>query len=94
MAETGSAAAPKLARIYGFSYSGRYTPLSRPALFLVHGDGTAVTADAATAGPGAKRFLAALLVLRRGLVRLEVSVSIVVRHVVPFLPICLGPRRR
>jgi hypothetical protein len=52
---TNSAAAPKLARIYGFSYSGRYTPLSRPALFLVHGDGTAVTADAATAGQADNR---------------------------------------
>jgi hypothetical protein len=30
---------PRLARIYGFSYFGRYTPLSRPAIFLVHGEG-------------------------------------------------------
>ncbi len=39
---------PHLARIYGFSYEGRYTPLSRPAIFLVHGDGTpAVDGDSA-----------------------------------------------
>jgi hypothetical protein len=43
-----SAAAPQLARIYGFSYAGRYTPLSRPALFLVHGGGTAIPTDAVT----------------------------------------------
>jgi hypothetical protein len=30
---------PALARIYGFSYFGRYTALSHPAIFLVHGDG-------------------------------------------------------
>lgn len=30
---------PALARIYGYSYIGRYTPLSRPAIFLVHGKG-------------------------------------------------------
>ncbi len=28
-----------LARIYGFSYEGHYYDLSRPALFLVHGNG-------------------------------------------------------
>jgi hypothetical protein len=28
-----------LARIYGYSYLGRYTALARPAIFLVHGDG-------------------------------------------------------
>jgi hypothetical protein len=32
-------APPSLARIYGFSHGGRYTPLSRPAIFLVHGGG-------------------------------------------------------
>lgn len=30
----------KFARIYGFSYEGAYYNLSRPAIFLVHGDGT------------------------------------------------------
>ena len=30
---------PKLARIYGFSYEGHYYDLSRPAIFVVHGDG-------------------------------------------------------
>ena len=30
---------PRLARIYGFSYFGRYTALARPAIFLVHGRG-------------------------------------------------------
>lgn len=29
----------RFARIYGFSYEGTYTALSRPALFLVHGPG-------------------------------------------------------
>ena len=47
--KANSAAAPKLARIYGFSYAGRYTPLPRPAIFLVHGDGTAVPAGSAAA---------------------------------------------
>jgi hypothetical protein len=31
--------APKLARIYGFSYEGHYYDLPKPAIFLVHGDG-------------------------------------------------------
>ncbi len=30
---------PKLARIYGFSYEGHYYDLSRPAIFVVNGDG-------------------------------------------------------
>ena len=30
---------PGLARIYGYSYFGRYTALARPAVFLVHGVG-------------------------------------------------------
>jgi hypothetical protein len=29
-----------LARIYGFSYEGHYYDLAKPAIFLVHGDGT------------------------------------------------------
>src|SRR4051794_6731392 len=32
-------ALPNLARIYGFSHGGRFTPLSRPAILLVHGAG-------------------------------------------------------
>jgi hypothetical protein len=43
----GKPARPRLARIYGFSYSGRYTPLSRPALFLVHGKGAPASPRAA-----------------------------------------------
>jgi hypothetical protein len=35
----GKYAPPRLARIYGFSYFGRYTALSRPAIFLIHGKG-------------------------------------------------------
>ncbi len=31
--------APKLARIYGFSYEGHYYKLARPTVFLVHGPG-------------------------------------------------------
>ena len=30
---------PGFARIYGFSYFGSYTPLTRPVIFLVHGPG-------------------------------------------------------
>ena len=30
---------PMLARIYGYSYLGQYQSLSRPAIFLVHGEG-------------------------------------------------------
>lgn len=30
---------PALARIYGYSYFGHYTALTRPAVFLVHGTG-------------------------------------------------------
>ena len=32
-----------LARIYGFSYEGSYSDLPKPAIFLVHGAGVAVT---------------------------------------------------
>ena len=42
----GNPAPPRLARIYGFSYYGRYTPLSRPAIFLVHGRGTPASPQA------------------------------------------------
>jgi hypothetical protein len=31
----------KFARIYGFSHEGHYYDLPKPAIFLVHGDGTA-----------------------------------------------------
>jgi hypothetical protein len=38
---------PTLARVYGFSYEGRYYEMARPTIFLVNGDGapsnTAVT---------------------------------------------------
>lgn len=30
----------RLARIYAFSYEGNYSDLARPAIFLVHGEGT------------------------------------------------------
>ena len=33
-------AAPLFARIYGFSFEGHYYDLPKPAIFLVHGDGT------------------------------------------------------
>jgi hypothetical protein len=33
---------PRLARIYGFSYEGSYYKLSKPYVFVVHGDGTKV----------------------------------------------------
>jgi hypothetical protein len=33
---------PRIARIYGFSFEGHYYDLPRPALFLVHGEGTLV----------------------------------------------------
>jgi hypothetical protein len=46
---------PKLARIYGFSYFGRYTPLSRPVIFLVHAEGEEVSA-----GGGAKTLINAM----------------------------------
>ena len=36
-----SASNARFARIYGFSYEGRYYDLSKPAIFLVHGDGDA-----------------------------------------------------
>ncbi len=34
-----SAPGARLARIYGFSYEGRYIDLTPPAIFLVHGEG-------------------------------------------------------
>ena len=34
-------AAPRFARIYGFSYEGQYFDLARPVIFLVWGDGSA-----------------------------------------------------
>ena len=34
-----SAPGARLARIYGFSYEGRYVDLTPPAIFLVHGEG-------------------------------------------------------
>ena len=38
------------AKIYGFSYEGKYYDLARPTLFLVHGDGEQITEDDAGAG--------------------------------------------
>jgi hypothetical protein len=38
---TAAGGAPTLARIYGFSYEGHYYDLPKPAIFLVHGVGTA-----------------------------------------------------
>ena len=35
----GAHSKPAFARIYGFSYEGAYTPLAKPAIFLVHGEG-------------------------------------------------------
>ena len=43
LGEQLSAADAGIAKIYGFSYEGRYYDLARPTLFLVHGDGEAVT---------------------------------------------------
>jgi len=37
--QLGAAANPQIARIYGFSYEGRYYDLPWPAMFLVHGPG-------------------------------------------------------
>lgn len=39
---------PQLARIYGFSYHGSYSALSRPAIFLVHGDGVPANGGASS----------------------------------------------
>lgn len=41
---------PRLARIYGFAYEGHYYDLAKPAIFLVHGEGTA--AEGAWQGTG------------------------------------------
>jgi hypothetical protein len=38
----GTAVAPGLARIYGFSYQGSYYKLAEPVVLLVHGDGVPV----------------------------------------------------
>ena len=38
-----------IARIYGFSYEGRYYDLPKPALFLVHGEGEVAEIPAADA---------------------------------------------
>lgn len=44
---------PHFARIYGFCYMGRYTPLSRAAIFLVHGPGEKAVDPTAAKGGGA-----------------------------------------
>jgi hypothetical protein len=43
LGEQVSAIDARIAKIYGFSYEGRYYDLARPTLFLVHGDGEVVT---------------------------------------------------
>lgn len=43
------------AKIYGFSYEGRYYDLARPTLFLVHGDGHSVTNDHVDGNPNDSR---------------------------------------
>jgi len=42
LAASGSGNNPNFARIYAFSFEGTYLQLPRPAIFLVHGPGTAV----------------------------------------------------
>jgi hypothetical protein len=51
---TKAMAAPTLARIYGFSYEGRYYEMARPAIFLVEGNGTAVDKTMATTGAASR----------------------------------------
>lgn len=43
------------AKIYGFSYEGRYYDLARPTLFLVHGGGDPVTLPHAAGAPNDSR---------------------------------------
>ena len=43
------------ARIYGFSYEGRYYDLARPALFMVHGDGEPASLPGKLSGKGGKK---------------------------------------
>ncbi len=43
---------PQFARIYGYCYMGRYTPLSRAAIFLVHGPGEAAVDPTTSRGGG------------------------------------------
>lgn len=57
------AAGACLARIYSFSYDGRYYELPRTVLFLVHGPGTSVRA--AGAGDGSRTTLDASGVMAR-----------------------------
>jgi hypothetical protein len=47
-----SAVDARIAKIYGFSYEGKYYDLARPTLFLVHGDGDPLAAVSPPA-PGA-----------------------------------------
>ncbi len=51
--DSDPARAPRLARIYAFSYEGTYYELEWPALFLVHGPGAAAEAGAGGAGTSA-----------------------------------------
>jgi hypothetical protein len=50
LGEQISAVDAGIAKIYGFSYEGKYYDLARPTLFLVHGDGEVVTRVAPIAG--------------------------------------------
>lgn len=57
---------PRLARVFGFSFEGRYLALRVPALFLVHGEGVEVAAGDAIAfqqlgAPSREQFFAANL---------------------------------
>ena len=42
----------KLARIYAFAYEGHYYDMPKPAIFIVHGDGTQADADRPGSGDG------------------------------------------
>lgn len=50
-----SSKSPGLARIYAYSFGGRMTELSEPAIFLVHGAGTSVNGSSLVASRGAIR---------------------------------------
>jgi hypothetical protein len=45
----------RFARIYGFSFQGLYTPLSRPTIMLVHGDGVDASPPAAQLKQGSSK---------------------------------------
>lgn len=41
--QSANGSGTKFARIYGYSYAGKYYELEVPTIFLVHGDGTTIT---------------------------------------------------